>query len=97
MYNLKYLPSADLDMIEAEEYLYNHSPPAADKLADAIKKQASNLLDYPLMYPVYEKRPYFRVMPLPFDYLCLYHVDEGSKMVEIHRILRGFRDIVNII
>ena len=95
MYELKYLPSADFDIIEAEEYLYEHSPPAVDKLTEAIKKQTANLVDYPLMYPVYDKKPYFRVMPLPYEYLCFYHVDENNHVVEIHRILRGMRDVVN--
>ena len=47
MYELKYLPSADFDIIEAEEYLYEHSPPAVDKLTEAIIKQTENLIDYP--------------------------------------------------
>ena len=95
MYRVRYLPSADLDMIDAEIYLYEYSPSAVDKLTEAVQKQTANLKDYPFMYPVYEKKPYFHLMPLPYEYLCFYHVDENSKTVEVHRILRGMRDIPN--
>ena len=97
MYSLKYLPFVDLDIIEAETYLYEYSPHAVDKLTGAIEKQTTGLKNYPLMYPVYDERPYYRMMPLPYEYLCFYHVDENSKTVEIHRILRGMRDVTSIL
>ena len=97
MYSLEYLPSADLDILEADTYLCEHSLPAADKFMEAIEEQESLLIANPFMYPVYEARTYFRLMPLPYRYLCFYHVDESAKIITIHRILRGMRDILNIL
>ena len=97
MYRLRYLPSVDLDMEEAEAYLGGLSLSAADKLSAEFECKTDALTDNPLMYQVYESRPYFRCMPLPYDYLCFYHVDAGSKTISIHRILRGMRDIPKIL
>jgi plasmid stabilization system protein ParE len=97
VYKLEYLPSADLDIMEAEAYLHEYSPPAADKFMEAIEKQGGLLLDNPLMHKVYEDRPYFRCMLLPYEYLCFYHVDEDAKTITVHRILRGMRDMPNIL
>ena len=68
MYRLEYLPSALVDILEIEDYLFEHSPDAADKFTEAIKKQAETLTKYPLMCQVYEDNPYFRSMTLPYSY-----------------------------
>ena len=97
MYKLRNLPTADLDMLEAEAYLYEHSPPAADKLSVAFEQKTDALVENPFMYKVYEAKPYFRCIPLPYEYLCFYHVDEDAKIISVHRVLRGMRDIPNIL
>lgn len=97
MYRLRYLPSADLDMEEAETYWSEHHPLAADKLAEALEQKTDALTDNPFMYQIYEDRPYFRRINLPYGYLCFYHVDEDAKMISVHKILRGMRDIANIL
>jgi plasmid stabilization system protein ParE len=94
---LEYLELADLDMAEAEDYLFEHNPAAYDKFREAIMKQEALLLKNPLMYQVYEDRPYFRSMNLPYKYLCFYHVDEEAKLITVHRVLHGMQDIVSII
>jgi plasmid stabilization system protein ParE len=95
VYKLEYLLLADLDMAEVEDYLFEHSPLAYDKFRGAIEKQVALLVDHPLMYPVYMGNGYFRCMPLPYEYICFYHVDEGAKLITVHRILRGMRNIPN--
>ena len=97
MYRLEYLRLADLDILEAEASLYELSPSAADKFMEAIERQSKLLLDHPMMYRVYEDRPYFRCISLPYEYLCLYHVDEEAKTITVHRVLGGMRDIPNIL
>jgi plasmid stabilization system protein ParE len=82
-------------MLGAETYLSDFSLFAADKLAEALEQKMDALLDNPLMYKIYEEKPYFRCMPLPYGYICFYHVDEGTKLITVHRILRGMRDIPN--
>ena len=84
-------------MALAEDYLFEHSMPAYDKFREAIEKQESLLTRYPLMYPVYLARPEFRCMPLPYEYLCFYRVDEDAKLITVHRVIRGMRDIENIL
>ena len=95
MYRLEYLQIAHCDILEAELYLYEHNPIAADKFMAEVEKQEAYLVDKPYMYPVYEAKPYFRIMPLTYKYLCFYHVDEDTKIITVHRILRGMRDIHN--
>ncbi len=97
MYRLEYLPSAEHDIIKAEAYLYERSPAGADKFTNAVEKQGGLLADNPLMYEVYEERPYFHRMLLPYGYLCFYHVDDEKKIITVHRVLRGMMDIPNIL
>jgi plasmid stabilization system protein ParE len=84
-------------MEEAEAYWNERHPPAADKLAAALEQKTDALIGNPFMYNAYETRPYFRCIPLPYEYLCFYHVDEDAKTISVHRILRGMRDIPDIL
>ncbi len=97
MYKLEYLSVAINDILEAEDYLYGLSPPAADIFAEAIKHQMESLLEHPLMYRVYEENEYFRCMPLPYEYLCFYRVDDEIETIRIYRVLRGMRDLKHIL
>ena len=97
MYKVKFLPSFEIDLIEAEDYLFEHSPPAVDKLTDAISEQILNVTEHPYMYPVYPGFEDLHYMVLPYQYLLFYTVDEGCKFVEVYRILRGMRDIPNLL
>ena len=97
MYRIRILPSADIDLIGAEVYLGEYSPTAADKLSEAFEKKVDALVDNPFIYMVYNAKPYFRFMSLPYEYLCFYHVDDDTQLISIHRVLRGMRDIPNIL
>ena len=96
MYRLRYLPAAEDDLVEAESYLDELSHAAADKLSTVFEQKMDTLAGNPFMYTVYEAKPYFRCLPLPYEYLCFYHVDEDAKMINVHRVLRGMRDISNL-
>jgi len=91
VYRLEYLPSAELDILEIDAYLYEYSPNAADKFADSIERLADMLLQHPFMFPAYEGDLYFRHMILPYKYRLFYHVDEDAKIIKVHRILHGMR------
>lgn len=97
MYRLKYLPSFDLDLAEAEDYLYEHSPLACDKLTSAVAEKMATLPENPFVYPVYRLDDRFRLLVLPYQYLCFYRVDEDARIIAIHRLIRGMRDIPNLL
>ena len=97
MYTLEYLPSAVADILEIDAYLYEHSISAASKFADSIERLTETLIKHPLMYPVYEDDIYFRHMIILYGYRIFYHVDEEAKIIKVHRILHGTRDVKSII
>jgi plasmid stabilization system protein ParE len=97
VYRLEYLPAADRDIEEAENYLYAFSPAAMDKFIAAVKKQEETLLEFPLMYHVCEYDARYRCMPMLYEYLCLYRVDEAEKLITVCRVIRGMRDISSIL
>lgn len=49
VYRPEYLALADLDMADAEDYLFEHNPSAYDKFREAVKKQEALLTDNPLI------------------------------------------------
>jgi len=100
VYKLRYLPSFDTDLAEAENYLYEFSPPAADRLSQALNEQVANLIKYPFMFPIYSN--YFgdkkyRMMPLPYQFLCFYIVNENTKTINMYRVLHSAKDISKIL
>jgi len=97
MYSVEYLPLADTDIIEAEVYLYELSPVAVNRFTEAIDEKIGNIVVHPLMYPIYKYDERFRFIVLPYEYLLFYHVNEDSKILTIHRILRGMRDIPRVL
>lgn len=84
-------------MEEAEAYWAERHPSVADKLSEALEQKTDALIDNPFMHQVYEDQPYFCRMSLPYGYLCFYHVDEEAKVISVHRILRGMRDLASIL
>ena len=97
MYRLDYLPTAIDDILEAELYLYDHNPRAADKFIEALKHQEKALTQYPFMYAAYPNNRKYRIMPLPYQYLCFYYVDDEAEAVKVYRVIRGMRDMSNIL
>ena len=65
MYSIEYLPLADTDIIEAENYLYELSPAAVDKLTETIDEKVGNIIVHPLMYPIYKYDERFRFINNP--------------------------------
>jgi hypothetical protein len=97
VYRLKYLPSFDIDFAIAEDYLYEHSPPACDKFTRAVTEKMATLPENPFIYPVYHLDDRFRLMVLSYQYLCFYRVDEDAGMIAVHRLIRSMRDIPNLL
>ena len=97
MHRLEYLPTAITDILEAEAYLSEHSPKSADKFTEAMGVQEVTLTEYPYMYAAYWGNAKYRVMPLPYQYLCFYYIDEEAKTVKVYRVIRSMRDIPNLL
>ena len=93
MYQVKYLDSLQLDLIQAEDYLFQYSASAADRLNDDLYSKTSVLPENPYIYPVYAPNPRFRFIPLSYEYLCFYVVNEDKKQLEVRRLIRGMRNI----
>jgi len=92
MYSVSHLPKAINDIFDIEEYLNQHSPVAADRFTETFDERTANLVNYPFLWPVYEKDSFFRKMVID-DYVLFYSVDETRSLVVIHRIFHYSRNI----
>ena len=91
-YRIKYLPDAVTDRNEIKSYLSQFYKSTANDFFALLKKKTAQLKDYPCSCPKYEDDPDYRVLVVG-DYLVFYMVDDGHKIVEIHRIFHGSKDI----
>ena len=91
-YRIVFMPSADRDMDDIEEYLSQFYSSTVLNFFLTLEKKVSTLENMPYSHPAYEYDPYFRWM-VADDYLLFYSVDEKRKLVIIHRIFHGKRDI----
>jgi len=91
VYKVEYLPEAIDEMLKIENYLYEHSPAAADRFAETLEERTDSLAQHPLMCQVYDKDPFFRRMVIG-DYLLFYSVDERRELVVIHHIFHHSQD-----
>ncbi|GHV73206.1 hypothetical protein AGMMS49940_05080 [Spirochaetia bacterium] len=91
-YEIKVLAPAVADLDSIITYSSQFYPSTPKKFLDALEKVKLNLQDMPYMYPVYEKQPIYRKVVV-LNYLVFYTVDDGKRLVNIHRILPGAWDI----
>ena len=91
-YKIKYLIIARDDLKGVRSYLSRFYPSTASNFMKDLREQVNLLKDTPLMCEEYHDDPYYRRM-VAGDYLVFYHVDDGNRIVEIHRVLHGSRDI----
>ena len=91
-YSVSFLPDADRDMDDIEEYLSVFYPSTSRSFFAQLKKQLQMLETMPLMYPAYDADPFFRKMIID-DYLLFYSVDEKRTLIIVHRIFHSKRDI----
>lgn len=87
-YELVYLPLAVEDISYIAEYLLGFYPSTAQKFLTLLQARLSSLRQNPNLCEVYAKDPYYRRMVVE-KYLVFYHVDEATKTVQVHRILRA--------
>ena len=88
MYKIKYLPLAVQDLNDIARYLSGFYPKTANRVLKEMRAKITKLGDTPKMYEAYCPDPAYRRMVVD-QYLVFYRVNDKTKVVEIHRILRG--------
>jgi addiction module RelE/StbE family toxin len=91
-FRVGFLPSADRDMDEIEEYLSQFYAGTVARFFRELEEQVTALAEMPYRCPAYEDDPFFRRMVVQ-DYLLFYSVDEARKQVVIHRVFHGKRSV----
>ena len=87
-YKIRYLPLAVQDLNDIARYLSGFYPKTSSRVLKEVREKITKLGDTPKMCEVYRQDPIYRRMVVD-QYLVFYCVNEESKTVEIHRVLRG--------
>ena len=91
-YRIRYLPETVSDRNDIKAYLSQYYENTAKKFFAIMKNKIARLKDFPYSCPIYEDDPDYRKLTVG-DYLVFYMVKEEEKIVEIHRMFHGSRDI----
>ena len=87
-YKIQYLPLAVQDLNETARYLSGFYPKTASRVLEELREKITKLGDTPRMCEVYHLDPTYRSMVVD-QYLAFYRINDESRIVEIHRVLRG--------
>ena len=87
-YKIKYLPLAVQDLNDVAWYLSGFYPKTASRALKEMRERITKLGDNPRMCELYRHDPAYRKMVVD-QYLVFYQVNENTRTVEIHRVLRG--------
>ncbi|MCL2634261.1 MAG: type II toxin-antitoxin system RelE/ParE family toxin [Oscillospiraceae bacterium] len=99
MFKLKFTNIYENDYYEIIKYLLQFYPDTPVKFKNKLKSVLSNIRTNPHMYKTCFFNPKFKQANF-LDYVVFYKIvkeTETEKMVEVHRILHGARDIENIL
>ena len=78
-YKIRYLPLAVQDLNDIARYLSGFYPKTASRILKELREKITKLGDTPKMCELYRLD----------QYLVFYRVNDETKAVEIHRVLRG--------
>ena len=87
-YKIQYLPLAVQDLNEIARYLSGFYPKTASRVLKEMREKITKLGGTPKMCEFYHLDPTYRKMVVD-QYLVFYRVNDETKAVEIHRVLRG--------
>ena len=87
-YKIKYLPLAVQDLNDIARYLSGFYQKTASRVLKELREKMTNLGDTPIMCDVYRVDPAYGRMVVD-QYLAFYRVNDETRVVEIHRVLRG--------
>ena len=91
-YDVKFLPGADQNLLEIDEYLNKFYPSTAAKFFEKLDKKLLLLKTQPYIGVKYIPHPKYRRLIIG-DYLAFYIVDEDNRNIEVYRILHGSQDM----
>ena len=91
-YTVVFLPEARADSEEIRQYLSQYYESTVSNFFALLKERISYLKLNPSIAQSYADRPSYRRLVVD-DYLVFYKVDEDRKLIGIHRILHGSRDV----
>ena len=91
-YKMVFLPEARADSEEIRQYLSRFHESTVRDFFALLKKRINALKSNPFIAQQYVERPSYRRLVVK-DYLVFYKVNEGEKLIEVHRILHGSRNI----
>ena len=94
-YTIQFTPEFNLDLMELD-FALSEYPRKAERIIGKLDNAISHLSDNPEMYAIYEDFPIFRKIVIE-DYLAFYVVNEDKRIVEIHRLVYGSRDMKRIL
>ena len=94
MYQIKYMHGARSNLLEIEKNLDAKDTRLTDKILQAINERIQTLQEMPMRYPKYLHNPRYRWTGI-HNYMIFYKV-VGNNVVEVHRVLRGARDIESL-
>ena len=81
-YKIKYLPLAVQDLNDIARYLSEFYPKTASRILKEMREKITKLGDTPKMCEIYRRM-------VVDQYLAFYRVNDETRVVEIHRVLRG--------
>lgn len=87
-YKIKYLPLAVQDLNDIARYLSGFYPKTASRVLKEMREEIARLGDNPRMCEIYPLDSDYRKMVVD-QYLVFYQVNDSTRTVEIHRVLRG--------
>jgi plasmid stabilization system protein ParE len=91
-YRIKFLSEAADDREIIIAYLSQYYKSTVKKFLQLLKKRISQLKQFPYSCPIYEDDPDYRRLVVG-EYLVFYIINENDKMIEIHRIFHGSRNV----
>jgi len=95
MYKIKYVEKVKQNISEIEKNLDKIDKKLTDKILKALNERIQSLQEMPLRYPKYPHKPQFRWTAV-HKHIIFYKVCDDRKIVEIHRIIHGARDVKNL-
>ena len=90
-YRIEYISTFQADLLSVADFLAEY-PSKASRIFAKLDKTLGHLSEMPEMYPIYQAAPNFHFIVVE-DFLVFYKVKNQDRIVEIHRLLYGRKDI----